>query len=135
MIRRIAAHVLVTLGFLLVLSPALVGAAGMPTKIVPCDGTSLNGGTECTVCSLAQLAQNVLNTGIYLAVFLAGILFAWAGWLYLSDGGKGKSLSQAKTVFMNVFIGLVIILAGWLVVDTLMKTMTNGSFGPWNAVC
>lgn len=131
MIRRIAAHVLVTLCIMGIVAPSLVAAAGMPTQIVPetCNGVN------CTVCDLAQLAQNVLNTAIYLAVFLAGILFAWAGWLYLSDGGKGKQLTQARTVFMNVFVGLVIILAGWLVVDTLMKTMTNGSFGPWNAVC
>jgi TRAP-type C4-dicarboxylate transport system permease small subunit len=117
------------MGLLLIVSPALVGAAGMPSKIVPCDGAA------CTVCDLATLAQNILNAAIYIAVFLAGVLFAWAGWNYLSAGGEGQKLTSAKNTFTNVFIGLVIILAGWLVVDTLMKTMTNGQFGPWNAVC
>ena len=119
------------------IAPSIALAANtLPGQIVPCDGTSINGGTECTVCHIATIAQNVLNTGIYIAVFLSAMLFAWAGWLYLTSAA-GSEISRAKSIFFNVVVGLVIILAGWLVVDTLMRTLVGngGSFGPWNKIC
>ena len=116
------------------LAPVFV-AAQIPNQIVPCTGAT--GDKPCTICHIAELAQNVLNTGIYIAVFLSAVLFAWAGFKYLTNVANSGEISRAKEIFMNVAIGLIIILAGWLVVDTLMKTLVGdgGSFGPWNKVC
>jgi multisubunit Na+/H+ antiporter MnhF subunit len=114
----------------LLLVPLFASAAGIPDKIVPCDGLN------CNMCHIATLAQNVLNTGIFVAVFLSAILFAWAGWKYVTAGGGGE-VSTAKGIFFNVLIGLVIILAAWLIVDTIMRTLVNenASIGPWNKIC
>ena len=102
---------------------------------MPCDGTALSG-TECTVCSLATLAQNVLNTGIFIAVFFSAIMFAWAGWELLTSQGNEEKYTHAKSIFLNVMIGLIIILAAWLVVDTLMRAMLGAKLGPsWSAIC
>lgn len=116
--------------------PAFTFAQVIPT-IVPEDCRGPNAATECGVCDLAQLAQNGLNAGIYIAIFIAAILFAWAGWQYVTAGGNPSKASEARKVFTNVVIGLVIIIAGWLVVDVLMKTLVNqnGEFGPWNQIC
>lgn len=104
----------------------------LPKQIVPvgCDGVN------CTVCHLGELAQNILNSGIFLAVFLSAILFAYAGWLYLTNEAIGQQ-QKAKDTFKNVVLGLIIILAAWLVIDTLMKIMIKGggSYLPWNNVC
>jgi hypothetical protein len=107
---------------------AFAQGAGLPTKIVPCDGVN------CTVCDLATLAQNIINTGIFVFVFLSALLFAYAGFLYLTNSAIDK-VSEAKSIFKNVTLGLVILLAAWLVVDTLMKSVLGGSFGPWNDIC
>ncbi|PIR83690.1 hypothetical protein COU18_03360 [Candidatus Kaiserbacteria bacterium CG10_big_fil_rev_8_21_14_0_10_51_14] len=116
----------------LMIAPSLALAAtpdgDLPGQIVPCNGA------DCNVCDLATLANNILNTAIYIAVFLSAVLFAWAGWLYLTSGGSGE-LSRAKGIFTNVAIGLVIVLIGWLVVDTLMRTLTGAEYGPWNDIC
>lgn len=114
---------------LFLFSPVMALGAGLPSKIVPCDGVN------CTVCDVAQLSQNILNTGIFIAVFFSAVLFAWAGWKVLTSGGDSEQYSSGKRIFTNVIVGLVIILAAWLLIDTLMKTLTNGSFGPWNKVC
>jgi hypothetical protein len=116
-------------------APTLVhGAAGLVT-VVP-DDCRGNGGCQ-SVCDIAQLAQNILNDGIYIAVFLSAILFAWAGFRYLTNVANSGAVSRAKEIFVNVAIGLVIILASWLLIDTVMKTLVgNGSsFGPWNQIC
>ena len=117
-------------GFSLYLAiPALLFAqAGIPKKIVPCNGV------DCKVCDLATLAQNLINTGIFIVIFLSALLFAYAGFLYLTNEAIGEQ-QKAKKIFGNVAIGLIILLAAWLVVDTLMKSVLGGSFGPWNNVC
>ncbi len=130
LVRSLAIFLLV-----FIVAPSVVLAANaLPGQIVPASCNEVGG---CkSICDIATVAQNVLNTGIYVAVFLSAVLFAWAGFLYLTSVA-GNEISRAKEIFANVAIGLVIILAGWLVVDTLMKTLTNqsGGFGPWNKVC
>ena len=105
------------------------------TTIVPCTGAG--GGEPCNICHIAQLAQNLLNTGVYIAVFLSALFFAYAGWTYMTAGGESGHVTEAKHIFMNVGIGLVLILASWLIVDIIMKTLVNESAlrGPWNAIC
>jgi len=127
-----------TVLFLLVfiVAPSVVLAANvLPGQIVPQD-CNATGGCK-SVCDIATIAQNILNTSIYLAVFLSAVLFAWAGFLYLTNVGSSGQHSKAVEVFKNVAIGLVIIIAGWLIVDTLMRTLVGngGSFGPWNKIC
>jgi hypothetical protein len=120
---------------LLFATPVIVSAAGL-TTIVPSDCTG-NGGCQ-SICDLAQLAQNVLNDGIYVAIFLSAILFAWAGWKHMSAGGDAGQIKKANEVFAAVFIGLIIILSAWLIVSTLMSVITGGGAAPtlpWNQIC
>lgn len=117
----------------LMLAPALTGAAGIPERIVPCQGVN------CTCADLTTVAQNVINLSIFVAVFLSAILFAWAGWKMISGRsiGSGEAVGQAKEILWNVVIGLVIIIAAWLIVDTIVKTITaSGTVkGIWNTIC
>jgi len=115
---------------LVVAFPVLVFAqgAGLPSQIVPCKGV------DCTVCDLATLAQNLINTGVFIFIFFSALMFAYAGFLYLTSAVEDK-VSSARSIFKNVALGLIILLAAWLVVDTLMKSVLGGSFGPWNDIC
>ncbi|MBI4088372.1 hypothetical protein HY418_03275 [Candidatus Kaiserbacteria bacterium] len=130
--KRAAASFIVATALYVVIPAVALGATGLVT-IVPeeCNGI---GGCQ-SVCDLAQLAQNVLNDGIYIAVFLSAVLFAWAGFMYLTNIANPGEVTRAKSIFANVAIGLVIILGSWLLVDTVMKTLTGGTLGPWNAIC
>ena len=116
------------------LSPALVSAAGGLVPIVPDKCYTTIGGCQ-DICDLAQLAQNVLNDGIYIAVFLSAILFAWTGLRMVINVANPVEKTKAKQMFMNVFIGLVIILVAWLVVDVTMRTLVGTSILPWNSIC
>lgn len=122
----------------IVIAPTLA-FGDMPGAIVNCSGAiSTSQQAACTVCDIAKTAQNVLNTAIYIAVFLSAILFSYAGFIYVTNIANPGEISKATRIFSNVIIGLVIILASWLVIDTLMKTLVNNDtsrFGPWNQVC
>ncbi len=132
MLRRQVLTVLMT-SFVFV--PAIAMAAGMQ-PIVPND-CNVPGGCQ-SVCDLALLAQNVLNDGIYLAVFLSAVLFAWAGFKHMTAGGSPDQIHQANKVFSAVFIGLIIILSAWLIVGTLLSVIAGGGptpTMPWNQIC
>ena len=120
---------------LLLAAPIVASAAGLK-PIVP-DDCNVPGGCQ-SICDLAQLAQNVLNDGIYIAVFLSAILFAWAGWKHMSAGGDSHQIQEANKVFSAVFIGLILILSAWLIVSTLMSVLAGGGPTPtlpWNQIC
>jgi hypothetical protein len=92
-------------------------------------------GVDCKCSDLVKMAENVLNTGIYFAVFISAVLFAWAGWKMVSGKsmGDGEKIGEAKKILWNVIIGLVVILAAWLLVDTLMRTLTQSVI--WSDIC
>ena len=86
---------------------------------MPCDGL------DCNWSALLQLAQNLLNLMIQLAVIIAAGMFAYAGWLYFSAGGDSSRISQAHKIFFAVVVGIVLTLVAWLVVNVILETLTG----------
>lgn len=117
---------------LLTLAPTAVSAVGLQ-PLVPSD---CNGQGGCnSICDLATLAQNALNDGIFIAIFLSAILFAWAGWQMVvgSSTGNATERDKGKRIFQYVAIGLVIIISAWLVVSVIMSALTSNA--NWNQLC
>ncbi len=56
-----------------------------------------------------------------LAIPLAALSFMAAGILMLTAGGNTARRDQAKAIFTNTAIGFAVILAAYLIVDTLLK--------------
>jgi hypothetical protein len=100
-------------GFLVV--TPVVGFA----QIVPCDGPN------CDWNALIKLGQNILNFMVTISVFVAAIMFAYAGWLFFSDSGNASNIEKGKKIFGAIVIGLIIVLIAWLVIDTLLQTLTG----------
>jgi Type IV secretion system pilin/Lysozyme like domain len=100
---------------------------------VPCSGTT------CSPCDLVVLFNTLLKWFMGIAFLIFAILAMKAGVGLLTAGGKPGALSAAKKSFTNAFIGLIIILAAWLIVDTLMRGLLGGNgdvagYGPWSQV-
>ena len=96
-------------------------------------------GTDCSACDLVLLANNLIKWLIGTVMVLFSVLAVWAGFGLVTSGGNPSALSDAKSKFTNAFIGLLIVLSAWLVVDTLMRGLVgNGGeiegYGPWSQV-
>lgn len=54
----------------------------------------------------------------------------------MASAGNAGAVSQAKEMIVNTIVGFVILLAAWLIVDTIMKTFVNQAVlvGPWNQI-
>lgn len=88
-------------------------------QIVPCSGP------DCNWNSLIELAERILDFIITISIIVAALMFAYAGWLFFSDSGNSSNVEQGKKIFAAVVIGLVIVLTAWLVVNTIIDTLTG----------
>lgn len=136
-LRRILAPLLL---LFFVLTPSLALAAVLPSTIIPC-GFDLNGDKmvhnlytvvggvqvltfkeECDFNDLVTLAQNVINFLIFnIAAPLAAVMFAYAGFLYVTNRGNEGQVKQAHEIFLYVFWGLVCALAAWITVNFILE--------------
>jgi len=114
------------LGILFLIPPAIAAAQGL----VPCNGP------ECQACDLVSLADNILDFLVMISAFIAAIMFAVAGLKLATSAGNESKVSQAKEGMTSIIIGFIILLAAWLIVDTIMKTFTTGQgrLGTWNDI-
>jgi hypothetical protein len=119
-------------------SKGVVSSSG--SGLVPCGFgafSATNGtgsATGCQACDLATLIQNIINFAIGIAIPISAALFAYAGVLYFTSAGDHHKLEQAKGIFKNAFVGFMIAITAWLVVNTLLHTIfSQGEFagGSW----
>lgn len=91
-------------------------------QIVPCD-------TNCDFDNLIVLAGNIVNFLLFdLAMPLAAISFAYAGFLLLTQGGNEANLSKAKTIFWYVLLGLVVAFGAWAIVHFVAGVLFKSDF-------
>lgn len=73
-------------------------------------------GVDCNFDHLIELVGNFIYLAIILALPIGASMFAYAGALYLTSGGSPEQVKKAHKVFWGVFVGLVFVLAAWLIV-------------------
>ena len=85
--------------------------------LVPCNGSSES---PCNFNALVQLASNIIDFIIYMSVSVSAIMFAYAGFLYITAQGETGKISTAHSIFKNVGLGLVFVLGAWLIVKAVL---------------
>lgn len=96
--------------------------------IVTCEGPG-----DCNFCSLVEMINSIVQWLVMFGVVIIVLILAWAGVILLTSGGDASKLTQAKKMFFNSLIGMLIIMASWTVVDTFLKVFTGSDLGVWNA--
>jgi hypothetical protein len=114
----------VIFSFFLFLVP-LVFVYGAP--IVPPPPSS---GLGYRACDLLTLVNNVMKFLIYISAFIAVLLVAFAGFKSVI-GGESAELGSLAVAIGG---GILLMLSGWLIVDTVIKVFTGGRLGPWNSI-
>ncbi len=117
-------------------SPNLVAAQ----NFVPCSGST------CSSCHFVQMANTIIVYLIGMMFVIFAVMMVSAGFGMITSGGSPDAHKSAKNKLMNSFIGLVIVLVGWLLVDTVMRGLLKNDgtpggvsgviqgFGPWTQV-
>ena len=97
-------------------------------QIIPCGKDGVRGAApdgkidateQCQFRDLITLADNIIKYLIYFSIPIVAIVFAYAGFLYLTSAGSVGKASQATSLFTDAAIGFVIVLSAWLIVKTV----------------
>lgn len=99
------------------------GSGGSPsdrqssgTVLVPCDGAS-----DCTIRKLLDMGANIYNYIVGMGALVAVGAIVMAGFSYIKSAGDAKQMADAKNKIVLAIIGLVIMGASVLLVNTLLK--------------
>ncbi|MCK4918577.1 MAG: hypothetical protein KAS02_02225 [Candidatus Pacebacteria bacterium] len=106
----------------IILIPSFVKADWiLGSQLVPCNPTIGEDGTmtKCGFGDLVQLANNLIDFIIYISVSVSAIMFAYAGFLYITSSTSGN-IEKAHSIFKSVGIGLIFILGAWLIVKAVL---------------
>jgi ABC-type nickel/cobalt efflux system permease component RcnA len=77
------------------------------------------------------LANSLVSWLISILGVIAVIVMVYAGFKMVTSAGDEGAWTKAKELFTNVVIGIVLILAAWLIVDTLLKGLTGRGLDDW----
>ncbi len=96
-------------------------------------------GKTCSACNLIELANNGIQWLITISFLFFAVLAVRAGIKLVVSQGNAGALQDAKSSFTNAFIGLIIILVAFILVDTIMRQLVKGNgniegYGPWSEV-
>ena len=98
--------------------------------LVPCGGSVDDPGTvwnetdDCGFSHLILMIAIIIEfLLINIAVPIAAMLFAYAGFLMMTAGGNEAKISQAKQIFGGVLWGLLIAVLAWVIVHTVLVAL------------
>ena len=71
------------------------------------------------------LAARIINVVLSLVGVLFFLLIVYAGFLWMTSAGNSARVDKAKKIFSSAFIGLVIVLMAYYLVDFVFEILTN----------
>jgi hypothetical protein len=114
---------------LLILPLFLIPEISSAAPLVPCNGP------DCGTCELVKLGNNIITWLVSVMAVICALMIVFAGFKMVTSAGNSGEISKAKEMIANTLIGFVILLAAWLIIDTVMKMFVNQSVvGPWNQI-
>ena len=119
----------VLFAFLLLFLPDSALSAGLVT----CDGSIAS---PCDFCAFMTMVNELIKWLFTILTLLAVMMMMYAGFKLVVSQGNSSAWGEAKGMLTNIIVGFVIVLAAWLIVDTLMKMLADSSagLGMWNTL-
>jgi len=116
--------------FLLIALPIATNASVLQDpSFFPEKSTDYN--KSCIADGSCSLDQG-FNTFVVLTKWAMGILgsisllfFIIGGFMWLISGGKADQIAKGKSIMINTVIGIIIVLAAWLIVQTVLTSISK----------
>lgn len=122
--------------------PLVAHAQGIPFFGPIIDPSWAENGKQCPLGwgAIITVINRIIALLITLAiVFVAPLMIAYSGFLMVVNQGDSGKITEARKILTNTIVGIVIALAGWMIVDAIMVVLYNGSpgatkWGTWSAL-
>lgn len=127
--------------FVFLFVPSYTHAWRLGEDIVPCGfdgskagpGAVLNGvvdqSEQCQFVDFIAFLGNVIDVLLWSATILAAISFAYAGFLYATNGGNPGKISSANRIFGKVATGYIVALSAWLIIKMIEVALLGSGPG------
>jgi NADH:ubiquinone oxidoreductase subunit 6 (subunit J) len=80
--------------------------------------------------NLGDMLNVAFQVAINVGAILAMMRIMWAGWLYMGSADMWSNKHHAKEVFQDAIIGLLILLAIWIILNQINPQILNpGTLG------
>ncbi len=100
-----------------------------------CNETTGTSTIGCSLCDGLIVAGNVVNNvAVPLGIILAVVFIVYGAIRMLVSFGSESNFGEARKIITSAVIGLVIILCGWLIVNTLFHILTGRLDFPWSQI-
>ena len=108
----------------------------MPEFLAQLVTCGVGAGKPCTICDIWVLADKIVNFVWFLATPILIVVLIIGGFIYLTSGGNPKKTEQAKSLLTSAIVGIIISLAAFLIIDTILKTLVRQDFTwpSWNTI-
>ena len=74
---------------------------------------------------IREFAKTILNFVLGFLGFIAVVYVIYGGFLYIMSGGDDANVEKGKKIIMYAAIGIIIILASFAIVNTVLKAPTG----------
>jgi len=119
------------------LVPPVMAASTWTLQIVPkgcllekapvCEQGNDNPDTCCGLNAMLQILINVSQIILSLTGSAALLMFMYGGITFIIAGGAQDKISKAKDILKASVIGIAIILCSWIIVNTVISALTDGT--------
>lgn len=110
--------------FLLVIGFSFLSILPASAALVPCNGP------DCSLCLFMRMVSDIVLFIVRdITAPLAGLLFLIGGIMMVSAGGNETRFKKGRDVFKSTIIGVLIVLASWAIVNTLITTFGSNVAG------
>ncbi len=82
-----------------------------------------NGWKMCGFGDFVSLIQRIIEYIFVLILPIAAIVFAYAGYLFMTSAGDSNKRTAAKNAMTKLVIGIVVVMLAWLIVRLVLKTL------------
>ncbi len=107
---------------MIMVGPLLAQDGGLGPVVPDCEGDN------CKFADFLQLLDNIFQAILWLAVPAASIAIAYAGIVLATAQDDTGKRNEAKAILWSAVLGLVIVLAAWLIVNTVLEFLATDQF-------
>ena len=134
-LKRISIKPLTPLFFVLIFLPAIAGAVSIWDGTGPPEGPTCNVGGPCGFCDALKVVKNIITFLFEIAIPIAVVMIVYGAIRMMLAGGSSENVSASRKIMTNAFMGLVIALGAWIIVNTILHILSPGGVNlPWNQI-
>jgi len=89
---------------------------------------------SCDFCDALTVTQNIIGYLTELAFVIVIAMIVWGALQMVISAGSSEKFAHGKKGITDAVIGLLVIMATWLIINEFLHIMTGGLAIPWDQI-